>query len=398
MTTPADRRLLCVVHDFPHPPDNGSSVRVLGLLGLCGRLGDVRVVVHPRDDTTAEDVEAVASIDGVTLLLGATPTIPKRSGPALWLKSVAGRRPPWFLMWTDERVRTALAQQLGWATHLVAMDDFAAEHLRGLRHRDDLRVIIDKHKVYAASGARGERSAASLSGRARRAALQRLVLAGERATMNCADAVVVTSDEEAERLRVHHGREPDAVIGSAIDPPAIRWEPGRRSRDVLWLGTVDSGPNRDGLLRVLDDLRARPAPPFRLRVVGKGVDAAVREAARGLDVDFTGYVPELGDAVSTCGAAIVPLWSGGGGRLKSATLLGWGMPVAATPAALEGLEPPAGACVVRDDVRSLVDAAASLLDDPAAAARGRRAADWIAEEVTWSSRLEPWRRVIDGER
>lgn len=381
----AERRFLCVAHRFPLPVDDGSSLRVLGMLGVLARLGEVLVAVPPRPDTTPDTVAELTRRTGAAVVSDLAPTRPHPGGPRIWPRSLCTRTPPWFVMWFDEAVCAAAAKRLDWATHLVALDDFAAQYLLHLSR--PARVVLDKHKVYAAPAARGEPPSGHAA-RLRDAALRALVRANEARTLRTADVVFVTSEEEDRRLRAIYGTSATAVVPSAVETPALVWQPGK-TRRVVWVGTADSRPNRDGLVRFFAAMRRRPAS-FELVVAGRGVDADLRASATGLAVSFLGYVADLEPVIASCDAAVLPLWAGGGGRLKTLTLLGSGIPVVATPAALEGLDLTDGRhCVVADDPDALVERLEWVLGPgrDAAAAMGRRAHELVRDAHTWAARV-----------
>lgn len=392
----AEPRLACVAHRFPLPADDGSSTRVAGMLGVLAGLGEVRLAVPPRPATTPDDVAELERRTGARVLGGLRPTRPHPGGPRLWPTALRRSTPPWFLMWFDHAVLAALRAQLAWATHVVALDDFAAQYLLHLPRGHGCTAVLDKHKVYAAPAARGEPPVGPLA-RARDAAVRAVVRRNEARTMAAADVVIVTSTEEDERLASIYGRRADAVVPSAVEPLPTAWvpPPGPPAR-VLWLGTADSRPNREGLVRLFDCLRRR-APSFRLVVAGRGIDAALRGAAEGLAVDFAGFVPDLGEVVRACHAAVLPLWAGGGGRLKALTLLGTGIPVVATPAALEGLAAEHGRhCLVAADPDGLCERLQWAVGPgrDAAAAMGQRAREWVCREHTWAARAQLVRDAV----
>lgn len=364
---PARARILAVAHDFPVPQDNGSSVRVVRMLEMLRELGDVRLVVQPRPTTTTEHVAELAALTGVELDVGEGPTRPP-SRVRTWARSLRTVTPPWFTYWFDEQVLARLRAQLAWATHVVALDDFAAHYLPSLRPASSARFVLDKHKVYAAPAAVG----APERGRAlRRAVVRTLVERDERRVLGVADAVIVTTPEERDRLGEIHGVEADAVIPTTIEVERV-WAgaPASAPPRVVWLGTADSQPNKEGLLDLLAALRSSAAVPFELVLVGKGVDDDVRAASAGLAVSELGFVPELDPVLAGCAAAVVPLWAGGGIRVKTLRLLGAGVPVVATSAGLEGTDARDGThCLVGATAADLVALLRRVLEDPALAAR-----------------------------
>lgn len=386
-------RILCIAHDFPVPADNGSSVRVLGVLRLLARMGEVRLVVRPRASTTSREKDEVRAVP-LELVLGPPARANPWRGLALWMRALLRRTPPWYVLWHDSAVVELVRRQLPWATHVVALEDFAADYLLHVDIPSTCRVVIDKHKVYADRAATGERRADPW-GRLRVTLRQRLVRRHELATFARADAVLVNTDEEAARFREAFGRPPDAVIASGID--VVPW-PGRPEGPphVVWLGTLDNDWNRRGLLRFIDILRELEEQPFRLLIAGRGADDEVNDAAAQIGAEVLGFVEDLAPLLGRCAASVIPVWAGGGGRVKTLLLLGSGLPVVATSMALEGTDArPVTNCAVADDPSGLVSALLGVLADPAsAAAMGRRAADLVAQTHSWESREPLLRQVV----
>ncbi len=135
------------------------------------------------------------------------------------------------------------------------------------------------------------------------------------------------SDLEAKRLKQYAGKEATHVIPSAINSRAHPVDPvGQR---VLWLGTADSKPNAEGLIRLFEHLRQRArdgARPLPLTLVGRQPPLYIQQAAAGLDVEMLGFVEDLGTVLDRAGAGVVPVWAGGGLRLKTLVLLDTGLP------------------------------------------------------------------------
>jgi glycosyltransferase involved in cell wall biosynthesis len=185
---------------------------------------------------------------------------------------------------------------------------------------------------------------------------------------------VVTSAEEHDRLVRRFGDMPCTTIPSAVGLQPVAPGIDHHSRTLLWLSTLSYTPNWDGLvqfLRAADEQLRRGG--YTVRVVG--ADATPRQVeflAAYPYVDYRGYVDHLADACAGVAAAVVPVWAGAGVKLKTLTLMSLGVPVIATPVALEGIPRDAAAVVARTPA-DFADALDSV--DPgmleSAARRGR---------------------------
>ncbi len=178
-----------------------------------------------------------------------------------------------------------------------------------------------------------------------------------------ADAVVVFTDEDAERLRPFAA---PASILVRIPPP---WPPPPEARDplgtmpptVLFVGNFRHAPNVEAalrLVRLLPELR-RGHPEVELALVGEGLSGSF-----GAGVVAPGRVDDVGPWLDRAAVVAAPLSSGGGVRVKVVEALAAGKAVVGTPLAFEGLDvEPAREAVVAESDEELVAAVSSLLDD-----------------------------------
>lgn len=91
---------------------------------------------------------------------------------------------------------------------------------------------------------------------------------------------------------------------------------------LLFVGTLNYPPNEEAVIFLVKDLvpllRVRLASPWRLRIVGRHasptLQALLRDEPR---VDFHAEVDDLGDSYSLSHIVLVPLFAGGGTKLKT---------------------------------------------------------------------------------
>src|SRR5581483_3269969 len=83
-----------------------------------------------------------------------------------------------------------------------------------------------------------------------------------------------------------------------------------------------------------------------------------------------GYVPDLAPLFAAAGVLVVPLWVGGGVRVKILEAFARGLPVVSTTIGAEGIAAvPGRDLLVADDPASFADAVVHVLTDRALAAR-----------------------------
>ena len=155
---------------------------------------------------------------------------------------------------------------------------------------------------------------------------------------------------------------------------------------MLFTGLMSYYPNQHGILRfterVLPLVRAR-VPYARLRIVGANPSAAVRALASD-HVEVTGRVPDVRPAYARADVSVVPLWIGGGTRVKALEAFAMGVPVVSTPLGCEGLDVRDGRSVLigRTD-EELADAIVALMTRPALRSALVAEGLAVADEYDW---------------
>ena len=393
----APLRVLCITHYFPLPLDMGGAIRVFGLVRELGGRHSVHLLAPRRADTPDALVEDAAKQLGATVeAVGPLPPAP--SGVAgrssLWVRSLAERTPPWVLgALHEELVRRAIELAPGFDA-VVLLDDYVGVYTGALRAAaPGVPIVADKPVVL---GAAEHPRRAGMRARMVRRSGRALTRAFERRYLAEVDAAVVTSPEEADRFERLYRRRPDAAIVSAVDLPAPA--PGGDPFVVGWLGSMDGPPVVDGLIRFVEEAwEPLGLEGFELRIAGRAPTDAVRALERHPGVKVVGYVEDLDGFLGEIGAAVVPLWGGQGVKLKTLTLLGAGLPVAATPVALEGVPAEdATHCMVADEPRRLAAALCRIAADERLAAQLRRQSRaLIAERFSWERVAPEFADVVE---
>jgi glycosyltransferase involved in cell wall biosynthesis len=151
----------------------------------------------------------------------------------------------------------------------------------------------------------------------------------------------VCSPREKEQLLAIAPTARIAVIENGVD--TLRFTPVSEEvppKRLVFIGTMDYYPNVEASTwftrRIWPRIRER-FPDWRLTLVGANPVPAVRELQNEPNVEVTGTVPDVRPYYEGTVAAIVPLHTGGGTRLKILEAMASGVPVISTTLGAEGL-------------------------------------------------------------
>jgi glycosyltransferase involved in cell wall biosynthesis len=364
-------RVLAVCSFFPVPADRGDPVRVGMFLRSLNVFTDLTVYVVRRSDTNdghLQDLRAQLPRATVTAFDAAAVGRSRLATVRRWLRAARTRTPAWVINRFSPQLAGAIRASAREFDAVVLLGDASGAYAVDVR---GLPVHLDKANVLSRSSAQDVEAAGYWS-KPRLAGIARLSRSFERRLLSQVNSISVTSQEEATRLFEDYGRRADFVLPSAIDladetPP---FKVG--TKYIVWLGSLDYRSNLTGLERYLTHgLPGLAIAGLTLLVAGSGADVRlVRRLERTPGVEYRGFVPDLTCLVADARAAVVPLWTGAGVKLKTLTLMSLGLPVVATPVAMEGIATEA-ALAVRDDPAELSAMLVDASDHDLWAARSR---------------------------
>jgi hypothetical protein len=346
------RRICAVVSYFPFPQDGGDPVRVLMVLKALARISELTVAVVARPETgEREQAELRAALPSARIHVFQASPLGREGAtgiPVRWSRAALRGVPPW--------IRTRFSPGLAGFLDELETGGLDLTVLIGegpgvyLDRRRPGRWHWDKANVLTASArAEQEQAQGGLSG-ARARLMHNFARRFETSVLRHVTSVSVTSEDEAARLEAELGVKATFVLPSAA-PAAQRLASLDLTGDsVLWLSSLSYECNWDGLTRFLNEgMPVLRAAGLRLRVVGSGATTAQTSVLRATDgVDFWGYVEDFAEACDGVRAAVVPIWSGAGVKLKTITLMRHGVPVFATGAAMESLPSELAVAVTED--------------------------------------------------
>jgi glycosyltransferase involved in cell wall biosynthesis len=353
------------------PALNGAKLREYHFLRALGRSADLTYLYFAEPGTeplTVEDLPFCREVVGIPR--------PPAFGPVKTVMGVLGRWPLPILNHSSPEMSAAVAA-------VMARREFDIVHLDSIhmiryaleaRERiGSMKAIYNWHNIESEAMSRRSATIPSLARRwyveltARR--LKRL----ETDILHSAFGHVVCSERERDQLRPIAPAARIAVIENGVDTGYFAGCGGDRatSRRIVFVGAMDYFPNADAAIffanRIWPDVRSR-LDGAELTIVGKSPSAAVLTLGELPGVTVTGTVPDVRPFYHGALAAVVPLRSGGGTRLKILEAMAAGVPVISTPVGAEGLEVADGENVLlvdSNDAAGWADRLVSLANSPA---------------------------------
>lgn len=272
---------------------------------------------------------------------------------------------------------------------------FMGAQIAALRELD-VPIILGTHNLESALTAQVKKD--SLSARAAIHLRHGLEFAHERLFFGSADAVLCVSEED----RRAYARFLDSghlhMVPNFVDIPDV-YRDGARENRIIMTGSFGNFQNVEGLRwfarHVWDEsLNARTA----LCVAGKLSDRAVAEFSDVPGITGLGVRDDLLGQMGRSRCAIVPLWQGGGTRLKCVEAMATRTPVVTTSKGCEGIV-HGGTFRVADSAHAFRAAVHDVLDKPMKAAQDSAAARAIFEtEYSLSANAARLARALDGAR
>ena len=362
-------------------PDSGGQKRTLRLLEAAERAG-ARPLVLSNDATRAQEAQALRGRGWEVEV------IDQREGG---LARRAGQHARGLPSPHSPRLAARLEQTVREGAAFVQLEHTqSAPYLPQARGG---RSVLSTHNVDSRMLASLASGGGRLSpARARAGARARAMRRVERRFLPMADTVVCVSEHDRELLEAQAASV--VVVANGVDEELFELPEPADGETVLFFGDFEYEPNARGVARFLSEswpLVARERPAARLRLVGRGAVECVGElAARTPGAEAVGFVPSVADELAAAQLVAVPVWQGGGTRLKVLEAMAAARPVVGTSLGVEGLGfEPGRHGLVADDARGLAEGVAGLLGDPARARRLGAAGREHARPLRWSEVTAP---------
>lgn len=184
----------------------------------------------------------------------------------------------------------------------------------------------------------------------------------EKKSISLADKVFVLSQQDLEQMKRLGAKFKDVSILpiAVMDGGLITKKDKERNKLVLiFVGTLTWNPNDQGICWFVEHvvpLIEQSGMMFQLYIVGKNPSAELKKLCKGNNhITITGYVEDINEYYQKADVMVVPLFIGGGQRVKIIEAFSKGIPVISTNIGAEGLEYTDGENIlIADDEKEFV--------------------------------------------
>lgn len=374
-----------------YPPKNGAEVRLWKTAQKLSTLGDLWVAAPPGEERPDGEMEP---IDVTSPLFKHQPV-----WNDLWtgLFVVSARHPLRRLLadaMVDPVERTAVSFDV-----VVCEFPQVTDAATSLAASHDAKLLLNKHNAdyEILDGYLRERSVPSVV----RRRLVRNFREFETSAIDAADVTVFQSEADRERFdvgtdtdtfvipngcdfrQINHGGDPKAAARECEIP--------RDAFTCVFLGSYDYAPNRRAARLIIDDL-APALPDVDFLLLGRNPPMVSED-----NVYAPGYVEDLAGALHLADAALCPLTTGSGTKLKMLDYFAAELPVISTTVGIQGLSvEPGREALVCDDAEGFVSGIERLRSSPELRRQLGESGRKIAAEHSWSSLMSEYDAVIEA--
>jgi glycosyltransferase involved in cell wall biosynthesis len=327
------------------PPFTGARLREFYLAKALGRRAELTHVFFAQPDGPAPGPAELPFSHAIV-----TAPLPRLYTPSKIARGLLSRWPLPIVNYYSPAMAAALER-------LTEREPFDLIHLDSLHmgayipllaRRTSAPFVFDWHNIESELMQRYGAAAASPARKAYARFTARRLARFEQYALREGLGHAVCSERERDQLRLMRPSAQIAVIENGVDASAFGEPtgPSPERRRVVFVGSMNYQPNIDAAVSFARDVwplaRAR-RPEWTFTVVGSKPAPPVLALRGEPGVEVTGAVDDVRPYYREAVAAVVPLRSGGGTRLKILEAMAAGTPVVSTALGAEGLAVSPGA-------------------------------------------------------
>jgi len=324
---------------FPHPPDNGSKIRVHHLLRALGDRHDVTLLSFAFGTAQSAASEATLPFCDQACAVRRDPFQRGRVVRALTFLSpspTVGWRLPEMVGLVDATLARSLFDVA------IASTGVMVRYL--LDHRLPVTKVLEEHNSMSRWARERFEAQRSPLQRARCWVSYQKIRHYEGRVLPRFDLCTMVSeqDKQAALAMLPGYRGPVQVVPNGVD--CARNQSGLvpiQPDTLVYNGALTYSANYDAmrhfLSRVYPSIRAQ-MPEISMTITGATTDVALERLELDESVHLTGYLDDVRPVVGGSAVCVVPIREGGGTRLKILEAMALGTPVVATSKGAEGLD------------------------------------------------------------
>ena len=162
----------------------------------------------------------------------------------------------------------------------------------------------------------------------------------ENLILKSVDVVGTVSENDANRIMEIAPHTRVMVIPNGVDLDFFNINRSPEKNRIVAIGSLDWQPNEEGLIWFIDNVWPRILTRINnptLQIVGRNPSSRLLKKSNS-SIDIFGSVPDVRVYASKAAVFIVPLFSGGGTRLKVLEAMAMGIPIVSTEKGAEGID------------------------------------------------------------
>ncbi len=388
-------KVVFLTPQLPYPPHQGAAMRNLALIKHVSVEHDVILLSFAPNPISSE---AASILGGLCIRLD-TIDPPNRRLISRARDLVSSRMPDMARRLASEPFAQRLEMILKrYDPEIVQVEGIElARYIPLIRSHGHARIVLDEHnceyKLQQTIASTDRAGASRIIPRLYSRIQHRRLMSFEASACGDVDAVTAVSEDDREALEKLDHAAKITVMPNGIDHgeyDRIQRDPDTKRPALIFIGTMDFRPTVDAVTWFVDKVWPLvDVPELRFFIVGRAPTSAVRKLA-GERIKVTGAVPDVAPYLTRAAAAIVPIRSGSGSRLKVLEAMAAGVPIVSTSVGMAGIDAkPNSHYLEADSPEEFAAGIRRTIAAPATAAKmAARARSLVRKRYGWE-RLTP---------